>query len=135
MVVSADTVTNQDLENGDFSGVLGLACTRFVPIRVSPLTIQSPLLQRSKRPYLERQVPIPMVLRSSIIFSVPARTLPQIASFRWHSLVGKMLEQDHYSQSVKPTTDCAQHPVLRTTSLSSPNLVLARPALCTGESN
>jgi hypothetical protein len=26
MEVSADTVTNQDLENGDFSGVLGLAC-------------------------------------------------------------------------------------------------------------
>ena len=26
MEVSAATVTNQDLENGDFSGVLGLAC-------------------------------------------------------------------------------------------------------------
>jgi hypothetical protein len=25
-VVSADTVTNQDLDNGNFTGVLGLAC-------------------------------------------------------------------------------------------------------------
>jgi hypothetical protein len=26
MIVSADTVTNQDLLNGNFTGVLGLAC-------------------------------------------------------------------------------------------------------------
>jgi hypothetical protein len=42
-----------------------------------------------------------MVLLSSTIYSDRERTRPQIASSLWHSLVGRMSEQDHYLQSVR----------------------------------